>query len=145
MWGSALLPPRRDPLAIDLDGDGIETVGVSTSPIFFDHDADGIRTATGWLPGGRRLARVDRNANGLIDSGRELFGVDTLIQQTVTVSGSQGTYSYVTTRNAESGFDALQSLDGNGDGVFDADDAAFAQVRLWRDANQDGVSRAESS
>lgn len=50
-WNNAITPPRRDPLAIDLDGDGIETVGIGTDPILFDHNADGIRTGTGWLRG----------------------------------------------------------------------------------------------
>src|SRR5690606_28379415 len=40
-------PPRRDPLAIDLDGDGIETRGIGETPITFDHNADGVRTGTG--------------------------------------------------------------------------------------------------
>jgi hypothetical protein len=38
----------RDPLALDLDGDGIETIGIETAnTVLFDHDADGIRTGTG--------------------------------------------------------------------------------------------------
>ena len=41
---------RRDPLTLDLDGDGLETVGIdSANPILFDHDGDGIKTATGWI------------------------------------------------------------------------------------------------
>ena len=42
--------PSREPLTLDLDGDGIETVGINTNnPILFDHDADGVKTATGWV------------------------------------------------------------------------------------------------
>jgi hypothetical protein len=41
---------RRDPLTLDLDGDGLETVGIDpTNPILFDHDGDGIKNATGWI------------------------------------------------------------------------------------------------
>lgn len=42
--------PSREPLTLDLDGDGIETVGINTNnPILFDHDGDGVKTATGWI------------------------------------------------------------------------------------------------
>jgi len=127
-------PVPRDPLAIDLDGDGIETVGiVQGNPVLFDHDADGTRTGTGWLLGDDAWLVLDRDGNGSIDTGRELFGVDTLI------SGTAGTASAVYARN---GFEALRTLDANGDGVFNASDAAFTQVRLWRDLNQDGISQA---
>lgn len=41
-------PVRRDPLTLDLDGDGIETIAASNAnPILFDHDGDGLKTGTG--------------------------------------------------------------------------------------------------
>jgi len=82
---TAVTPPRRDPLAIDLDGDGIETVGIPTtgSPILFDHDGDGVKTGTGWLKGDDAWLVLDRDGNGTIDTGAELFGVDTMITVTV--------------------------------------------------------------
>jgi hypothetical protein len=125
-------PVARDPLAIDLDGDGIETVGSASNPVLFDHNADGIRTGTGWVRPDDAWLVLDRNANGLIDSGRELFGVDTLL------SGTPG----VDAVYAPTGFAALAQLDANADGVFNTSDAAFTQVRLWQDADQDGVSDA---
>ena len=123
---------RRDPLALDLDGDGIETVGVDAG-VLFDHNADGIKTGTGWLKGDDAFLVLDRNGNGVIDSGRELFGVDTLVP-----SDPFGGMGF-----AADGFVALSAIDGNGDKVFDAGDAEFANVRLWRDLNQDGISQAE--
>jgi len=70
---------RRDPLAFDLDGDGIETIGLREGKsILFDHDSDGIKTGTGWLNPDDAWLVLDRNGNGTIDTGRELFGVDTL-------------------------------------------------------------------
>lgn len=139
IFTTAITPPRRDPLAIDLDRDGIETQGfTANAPVFFDHNGDGVRTGTGWLKPDDAWLVLDRNGNGQIDSGRELFGNDTL----VTVAGL--------TRTAASGFEALSGLDtgngtagsaGWGDGVFDARDAAFGRVRLWQDLNQDGVSQ----
>lgn len=123
---------RRDPLAIDLDGDGIETVGVAAG-VLFDHDADAIKTGTGWLKGDDAFVVLDRNGNGTIDSGRELFGVDTIVG-TEPLTGR--------TLYAPDGFAALGSLDGNGDKLFNASDAQYANVRLWRDLNQDGLSQA---
>ena len=138
-WGNARTPSRRDPLAIDLDGDGIETLGVNTNggtPVLFDHDADGLKTGTGWLTGGDAWLVRDLNANGSIDTGRELFGVDTLIEGPIYSGGTvvQGT------RTACSGFEALAAPDGNGDRVFNAQDAAFGELMLWRDLDADGVS-----
>ena len=43
------------------------------------------------------------------------------------------------TTYAPNGFAALASLDSNNDGIIDANDAAFAQLKLWRDTNQDGT------
>ena len=74
---------------------------------------------------------MDRNGNGLIDSGRELFGVDTQI------SNPDG-WTY----NAGNGFQALASLDSNHNGIFEKGDTAFKNVRIWQDINQDGISQS---
>jgi len=67
------------PILLDLDGDGvIGTVGLS-SGVFFDHAADGFAERSGWVAPGDGLLVWDRNANGAIDSGRELFGSETLL------------------------------------------------------------------
>ncbi|MRT54496.1 hemolysin [Xylella fastidiosa subsp. multiplex] len=120
------LPPR-DPLALDLDGDGIETTGSDGRVILFDHDADGVKTGTGWLKPDDGWLVLDRNGNGTIDSGRELFGTDT-----VKRNGQLAT----------DGFDALRDVDSNQDGKIDAADRVFANLRIWRDLNQDGISQA---
>ena len=119
-------PPRIDPLALDLDGDGIETRGAD-GKVVFDHNGDGVKTGTGWLRPDDGWLVLDRNSNGTIDNGGELFGVDT-----VKADGTKAT----------DGFDALSDLDSNNDNVFDAKDTRFADVRVWRDLNQDGVSQS---
>ncbi|MFN5940548.1 MAG: hypothetical protein ACK44C_09320, partial [Polaromonas sp.] len=124
----AVTAQRRDPLVLDLDGDGIETVGTNDGVVvLFDHDADGVKTGTGWVKSDDALLVLDLNGNGTIDSGRELFGVDTLKR-----NGQLAT----------DGFDALRDLDANYDGKINAADSVFANLRIWRDLNQDGISQA---
>ncbi len=119
--------PPRDPLVLDLDGDGIDAVGIAgNSPILFDHDADGVRTGTGWIKPDDGFVVLDRDGNGLIDSGRELFGDETLL-----ANGSK----------APNGYAALAQHDSNGDGRIDSADAVYGQLRIWQDANQDGISQ----
>lgn len=115
-----------DPLALDLDGDGIETRGAD-GQVVFDLDADGLKTGTGWIRPDDGLLVLDRNQNGVIDDGRELFG-----DQTVLSDGNL----------ARDGFEALADLDSNKDGQFDANDAQYGAVRIWRDLNQDGISQS---
>ncbi|MGN8033384.1 calcium-binding protein, partial [Pseudomonas sp. 22189] len=116
---------RADPLTLDLDNDGIETIS-SNQGITFDFDGDGVKTGTGWVSGDDGFLVLDKNGNGLIDNGKELFGGDTI--------RTDGT-------KAKTGFQALNDLDINGDGVFDAKDPLFSEVRVWQDKNRDGVSQ----
>lgn len=118
--------PRYDPLALDLDGDGVETISANNG-ITFDFDGDGLKTGTGWVTADDGFLVLDRNGDSAINNGGELFGVDTI--------KSNGL-------KAKDGFDALRDLDSNADGVFDSQDTEFANVRVWQDLNQDGVSQA---
>jgi hypothetical protein len=118
--------PRRDPLVLDLDGDGLELVAANGT-VLFDHNADGIKTGTGWAAPNDGLLVRDLNGNGVIDSGRELFGIDTI----------KSNNSFAT-----QGFDALKDLDSNADGFITNLDTAFAELKVWQDLNQDGISQA---
>ena len=123
------MPPRVDPLALDLDGDGIETVAQGGwDGVLFDQNNDGVKTGTGWLSGDDGFLTLDRNGNGRIDNGTELFGDNTQLSNGET---------------AADGFAALADLDTNQDGTIDANDAEFNDLRVWQDLNQDGISQAE--
>ena len=121
-------PVRRDPLVLDLDGDGIETLPINTTtPLMFDLDNSGVKKSVGWIKADDGFLVLDRNGNGTIDSGAELFGDAT------PLSGG-GT--------ALDGFAALARLDSNLDGQITSADSAFANLRVWRDTNQDGLSQS---
>ena len=116
-----------DPLTLDLDGDGIEAIASNGHKgALFDHDKDGIRTATGWVGKDDGFLVYDRNGDGVVNDGSELFGDNTLLK-----NGERAT----------NGYQALADLDDNGDGKVDAADSAFAKLRVWRDLNQDGISQ----
>jgi len=114
------------PVALDLDGDGIETVSVSNGALF-DHAADGFAELTGWVSPDDGLLVRDLDGNGTIDSGRELFGSETQL-----ANGQK----------AANGFEALRGLDSNADGAIDNNDAAFAELRVWQDADGNGRTDA---
>jgi len=126
---TTISPIRRDPLILDLDNNGLETTGIDTAnPILFDHDGDSIKTATGWVKATDAFLVLDRNGNGTIDTGAELFG-----DATPLYAGGL----------AADGFAALAQEDTNADGRVDALDVRFADLRLWTDLNQDGLSQSE--
>ena len=66
-------PPPRDPIILDLDGNGLNTVGLANG-VYFDHDGNSVLTKTGWVDAGDALLVWDRSGNGSIDNGAELFG-----------------------------------------------------------------------
>jgi hypothetical protein len=115
------------PLVVDTKGNGFKFT-TAKAGVWFDIDADGVRELVGWTQKSSDDAwlAMDRNENGVIDNGSELFGDVT-----------PGDRSHPTSPN---GFEALRFLDTNPDGIIDAKDAAFARLLLWTDRNHDGIS-----
>jgi Ca2+-binding RTX toxin-like protein len=111
------------PVVIDMNGDGVKT-SAKGKHVYFDHDGNGFAENTGWVDSNDALLVLDRNQNGQIDDGRELFGNNTLL-----VSG----------KKAKNGFEALAEFDENHDGVIDATDSVWSKLQLWQDKNQNGV------
>ncbi|MFH0785094.1 MAG: hypothetical protein V2B20_24495, partial [Pseudomonadota bacterium] len=114
------------PLILDLDGDGVETRSVADN-IQFDLDNNGFRETVGWVGADDGLLALDKNGDGQITGGTELFG-----NHTILASGGK----------AANGFSALAEYDDNKDGRIDANDAVFSQLKVWRDLDADGVSDA---
>ena len=121
LYGTAEV--TRSPLVVDLDGDGVETVGVSEG-VYFDHDGNGFAEKSGWVGKDDGILVRDINNNGTIDNGTELFGNNSVLS-----SGE----------NALNGFEALKELDSNRDGVFNSSDEAWNTVKVWKDSNQNGI------
>ncbi len=113
------------PIILDLNNNGVETTGVN-GWAYFDHANDGFAERTGWVGGADGLLVRDINNNGRIDNGNELFGSETLL-----ADGSK----------AANGFEALKTLDNNGDNQINADDTAFTSLQIWIDADGDGSSQ----
>jgi serine-aspartate repeat-containing protein C/D/E len=106
------------PIALDLNGDGVQTISVDAG-VKFDILNSGTAVQTGWISGEDGFLAIDRNGNGSIDDRSELFG------------GAVG-----------EGFGTLASFDSNADGVVDATDEFFTSLGVWRDANVNGVTDA---
>jgi hypothetical protein len=101
-----------DPLALDLDGNGVQ---LGAGKMGFDLNNDGTAEQVSQLGSGDAWLALDRNGNGRIDNGSELFGPST-----------------------GSGFGELRALDGDGNGFIDEGDAAFGQLKLWRPSADGG-------
>ncbi|MCA9667610.1 MAG: hypothetical protein KC503_18550 [Myxococcales bacterium] len=101
-----------DPLVVDVDGNG---VSLASGSVRFDLAASGDLVSMPRLGGGDALLALDRDGNGRIDDGSELFG-------NATRCGSA---------RCADGIDALAQLDANNDGRIDARDPQFAKLRLF--------------
>ena len=125
---------NNTPILLDLDRNRFH---LSAGPVEFDIDADGQPESLTWVSPDTHDAflYLDRNGNGLVDDGSELFGDATLLHSGVP---------------AQHGYEALAEFDlyengGNGDGVLDSADAVFSLLMLWTDSNTDGVNEHHES
>ncbi len=116
---------QSDPLQIDISGDGFETTGLSWS-VRFDITGDGQAEQVSVAADDDAVLALDRNQNGRIDSGKELFGDQ---------------------HGRANGYAELRRHDDNRDNVIDASDAIFSALKLLRwqhDGRQQLLSLAEA-
>jgi hypothetical protein len=127
-------PDQNCPIVLDLGENGFHLSSPS-DPVSFDIDADGAPDHIAWTGRGDDDAFLclDRNHNGKIDDGSELFGYATPLR-----SGEP----------AQIGYHALAELDdpasgGNANGKIDSADRAFQDLCVWIDRNHDGISQTD--
>lgn len=104
-----LQPELQDPLVVNFDA---PAAALTDTRFAFDLDADGEKQQIAFLRPGSGFLAIDRNDNGKIDNGSELFG---------PLSGD--------------GFAELRRYDTDGNGWIDANDPVYERLRVWtRDA-----------
>lgn len=118
--------PLGSPLVLDLEDDGLE---LSSEMVSFDVLASGDLQRSTWVGSGEGLLVRDQDGDGRISSGAELFG------NSSDCAGGR----------CLDGVEALRAWDaaergGNADGVIDARDRVFSELRLWIDSDGDGAS-----
>lgn len=102
-------PAKSDPLIFDLNGNGVETSGLAKGTKF-DINADGINDQVSFVSGGDAFLAYDKNGNGVIDNGSELFGDQ---------------------NGARNGYEELAKYDDNKDGIIDKNDQIYDKLKLF--------------
>lgn len=117
------------PIIINFENGDYRLTGAN-SPVRFAMNPQREPVLMGWTAAGADEAFLwlDRNHNGRVTSGAELFG------------------NFTPLRNggfAKNGFEALSELDDNHDGAIDENDAIWSELLLWRDLNHNGISEPD--
>ena len=119
-----------DPIIVDLTGDGFSFTNAPQG-ISFDFFGNHKPFQMAWttVNSGTAWLALDRNGNGRIDNGHELFSNVTPQDKALPFIGFKALAQYDLKQNG-----------GNGDGVIDANDKIWTQLLLWEDKNHNGIS-----
>ncbi|MEM8994783.1 MAG: hypothetical protein AAGF23_08330 [Acidobacteriota bacterium] len=119
------------PILLDLDRDNFRLAGAD-DPVWFDIDADGDKELLTWTRRGSRDGFLcwDRNDNGRIDDGKELFG-----NSTPLVDDSIAPFGYLALSELDS-----RAFGGDMDGFITPQDAIYPELCVWIDTDHDGES-----
>ncbi|ALC11618.1 Ig-like domain-containing protein [Sphingopyxis sp. 113P3] len=110
--------PAAPPVALDLDGDGVEFLSQAAG-VAFDYDGDGVAEPTAWVGPDDGLLVHDANGDRVANDGSEI----------VFAVGASTDLEGVRLR-----------FDTDGDGKLTAADAEFSRFGVWQDANSNGVT-----
>lgn len=131
-YGEECAPNCCSPIIIDVSGNGYHLTNVADG-VVFDISGTGHPVQIAWTaPGSDNAFLALPGSDGLVHSGKELFGNFTPQPPSSDPNGFRALAVYDLPENG-----------GNGDGVIDARDKIFSSLRLWIDANHDGISQPE--
>jgi hypothetical protein len=112
-------PPLPTPIIIDIGGDGYH-LSLLKDGVPFNFYGDGMRLTSWPEMGALNAFLVLPDENGMVPTAKQMFG-------------NQAGFP--------NGFLQLAQYDGNGDGQINAQDQIWSILRVWVDANHDGISQ----
>jgi len=120
------------PIIIDVNGQGFHLTSAANG-VLFDISGTGHPVQIGWTAISSDNAFLALpGSDGMVHNGKELFGNFTPQPPSSDPNGFRALAVYDQPENG-----------GNGDGIIDGRDQIFSSLRLWIDANHDGICQSE--